>query len=326
MDILHILIAHLIAVTFAYILDILFGDPRTSVHPVVLMGKLVSYGEKRYNSGSYLRIKGMLATVIPAIFIFIIMALLIILSYFVFTWVGILVEAVILWLFIGGKSMISHIESIYEKLQAGDMELARQETGMIVSRDTSELQEKDIVKAAVESIGENISDSVTAPFLYAVIGGAPLAAIYRFVNTADAMIGYRTERFKDYGFFAAKLDDLLNLAPARITALLMTTAVWKINKASWIEALSVTLKHARFHESPNAGYGEAAMAGVLHIKLGGPTMYNGTIRERPHFGFGDRLIDIGCLRDGLSVWRITIVNYLVLLWMVGGLCYVIFGL
>ncbi|SFE33031.1 adenosylcobinamide-phosphate synthase CbiB [Alteribacillus iranensis] len=311
-------IAHVTALTLAYLLDLLFGDPRTKYHPVVLMGNMISTFERLFNKGRARKWKGLIATLIPGLAIAMIVFLFMAVAYHVHLAIGVLLEACILWGCIGGKSMISHIENIYEHLENRQIKAARQETAMIVSRDTTQLSEEEMVRASLESIGENISDSVTAPMLYALIGGAPLAVFYRFMNTSDAMIGYRTSRYEQYGWGAARIDDVLNLIPSRITALCMTTAVWYVNQTKWLQAFKVTWEHAKLHESPNAGYGEAAMAGILNVRLGGPTKYRGEMIDRPFFGRGERKLDIPCLQDGLLVWRVTLVHFIVFLWMFGG--------
>ncbi|WP_240377700.1 adenosylcobinamide-phosphate synthase CbiB [Bacillus piscicola] len=321
---MNVLFGHLLAITCAYLLDRKFGDPHASWHPVVIMGNIIAASEKKCNKGKGLRGKGAIAVLLPAILLFVAFLFIILFSYQLHFLLGAVLEALLLWLLVGGTSMTNIVEQIYQSLLTKNIEKARQGTAMIVSRNTDHASEEDIVKAVLESLGENISDSVTAPFFYAFIGGAPLAAFYRFINTADAMIGYRTERYRQYGWAAARTDDLLNLIPARVTALLMTLSARRVKKVSWKKALAVMWKDARQHDSPNAGFGESAMAGILDVQLGGPTVYHGKIKPRPFLGNGTRSLDAACMKDGLIVWQSTILRAVTVLWLIGGLLYVLF--
>ncbi|MFB4163475.1 adenosylcobinamide-phosphate synthase CbiB [Alteribacillus sp. JSM 102045] len=315
--------AHLIAITISYLFDRLFGDPRVSFHPVVLMGNIISYLEKYLNRGRFVKGKGIITCFFPAVFLFIASGAVTLLSYQLSVWTGILTEAFILWLMIGGTSMVKEAKKIYMLLSQNQLAKARKQTAMIVSRDTLHMDEQQITRSVLESTGENISDSVTAPLFYAFIGGAPLAVVYRYVNTADAMIGYTSPRFKEFGWAAARSDDVLNYIPARITSFLMICTIWKIKAADWKEALSVVKGFASLHESPNSGYGEAAMAGVLQVRLGGPTPYQDKWVNRPYFGRGDQPLHADRIKEGLIVWHLSILYFLSLLWIAGGVYYVL---
>ncbi|SDH09341.1 adenosylcobinamide-phosphate synthase [Alteribacillus persepolensis] len=315
-------ILHLLAVTAAYVMDRLFGDPKTAVHPVVLMGKLIQFGETRLNQGRFRKGKGIVFCLISAAFLLAAAIAFTYGAYSVSIWLGVLFEAVIIWLMIGGESMVKQAVSIYESLSNSNLSNARTQTGMIVSRDTSQMEESGIIRAVLESIGENISDSVTAPLFYALIGGAPLAVLYRYINTSDAMLGYTSQRLKQFGWASARFDDVLNLIPARITAAVMTVSVWKIKAATWQEAVYVIKHFAHLHESPNSGYGEAAMAGVLAIRLGGPTPYPDKLVQRPYFGVGKRPVQHVLIAEGITVWHVTILLFISLLWMIGGVIHV----
>lgn len=281
-----VLIFHLTAVTAAYVLDQLFGDPHKRWHPVILMGNILQYVDDQGNKGSERakKIKG-IVLIYTAAFILTGSAFALISLFYIFNpAAGIAVEAIIIWLMIGGRSMKSSAAAIHEELAGGNLEKARLLTSYIVSRDTSTMTEEQISRSVVESTGENTSDSVTAPLFYALLGGAPLAVFYRLFNTADAMIGYRTEKHLSFGFGAAKTDDLLNWLPARLTAFLMGFSSLWLKRQTLLKTWKDTAEHARLHESPNAGFGESAMSAVLFTKLGGPAVYHGTVRDRPYLG------------------------------------------
>ncbi|WP_158735286.1 adenosylcobinamide-phosphate synthase CbiB [Alteribacillus sp. YIM 98480] len=318
-----IIAAHLIAITVSYLLDRLFGDPHFSFHPVVLMGRMISYIEKKWNKGRWIKGKGILASFLPAILLFGLSYVLTFTAYQFSIWTGILTEALIIWFMIGGTSMVKEAKQIYDYLSQDDLAKAREQTAMIVSRNTDQMDDTQITRSVLESTGENISDSVTAPFFYAFIGGAPLAVFYRYINTSDAMIGYTSKRFKEFGWAAARSDDVLNYLPARLTALVMTLTVWKIKASSWLSTVLVIKHYAPLHESPNSGYGEAAMAGILHVKLGGPTPYLDKWVKRPYFGNGDRCLHAELIKEGLIVWHLSIIYFISLLWITGGLYYVL---
>lgn len=316
-----VLIFHLTAVTAAYVLDQLFGDPHKSWHPVILMGNILQYLDDQGNKGSERakKIKG-IVLVYTAAFILTGSAFTLISLFYIFNpAAGIAVEAIIIWLMIGGRSMKSSAAAIHEELTGRNLEKARLLTSYIVSRDTSTMTEEQISRSVVESTGENASDSVTSPLFYALLGGAPLAVFYRFFNTADAMIGYKTEKHLSFGFGAAKTDDLLNWLPARMTAFLMGFSSLWLKRQTLLKTWKDTAEHARLHESPNAGFGESAMSAVLFTKLGGPAVYHGTVKDRPYLGVGTLPLRKERIKESMVVWDMTIVLFLAAAWIGGGI-------
>ena len=253
-------------VLLALVLDFIFGEPdqvwEKYPHPATLMGRAVNWCDETLNEGSGRRIKGFVAVaalVVGAA-----------LLGWIIAWIpdfGVL-EVLIAAVFIAHKSLVDHVRDVAEALEEG-LPQGRNAVSMIVGRDTGAMDEADVTRAAIESAAENFSDGVIAPVFWFLIFGLPGLLIYKIVNTADSMIGYETEEYSEFGYAAAKLDDLMNWIPARITAALICLA--HFNRAAW----DVVMDDADMHRSPNAGWPEAAMAGVLNVALSGPRSYAG---------------------------------------------------
>ncbi|MDA3128660.1 adenosylcobinamide-phosphate synthase CbiB [Aliibacillus thermotolerans] len=321
---MELIFYHLYSITIAYLLDKWLGDPRVRFHPVVFIGKTIAFFARHLNKGKLRTLKGVVATLVPALLLTGMVYALTFVTYDLHHLLGIAFEAIMIWGMIGSKSMIASAESIYEALAREDIARARKQTAMIVSRDTKEMSEEEIVRATVESTGENITDSVTAPLFYALFGGGVAAFFYRYINTSDAMIGYKTREWHQYGKFAARLDDVLNYVPARLTALFMMVVSLKVRHASLKEMWQVVKQDAKKHASPNSGYGEATMAAILHIRLGGPTVYHGKLVQRPYLGKGNRPLTKERIKEGLTVWKDTIRFFIIFTWLiVGGFTYVL---
>ena len=280
----------------AMALDAVMGEPRwlwsRVPHPAVLMGRLIGWADIRFNTGprwhnGVLVVMGLVAGA----------ALL-----------GVVIEALPLgwlWSLIGGaillaqKSLVQHVQAVADGLRYGVGE-GRRAVAMIVGRDTRAMDEPAIARAAIESAAENFSDGVIAPAFWFLVGGLPGILVYKIVNTADSMIGYRTPRHEEFGWAAARLDDVLNWVPARITACLIALAFWSGR------AVDVVRQDAGLHRSPNAGWPEAAMAGVLDVALSGPRSYHGQSRDFPWVnGSGERQIGVAEIERAISVlWRV----------------------
>ncbi|MGP4060398.1 adenosylcobinamide-phosphate synthase CbiB [Halobacillus sp. H74] len=310
------MLSHLIAITLAYGLDRLFGDPKGIPHPVIGIGKLISYLEKVWNQGGGRIVKGgFMAVLVIGICFF---------SSFVmieqlFDWnhyAAIGLEAVLIWTTIAEKGLRQAAMEVYRPLKKGDLPRARKYLSYIVGRDTDHLEEPQIVRGTVETVAENISDGVTAPLFYALIGGAPLAIAYRAINTCDSMVGYRNERFKDFGFVSAKLDDLFNLIPSRLTAFVMILfSSFSIKEKQ--KLFQELLVQARRHPSPNSGWGEAAAALLLEVQLGGINYYFGEKSERPKIGKALRSPAAYHIEQVNHLLAITVWMWMLLLWLGG---------
>jgi adenosylcobinamide-phosphate synthase len=254
----------------ALFLDALLGEPRwlwsRAPHPAVLMGNLISWCDKRFNSGGVLRLKGSLVMLSLGVFSILLGALI---SKF-----GWALEIIITAILVAQKSLVEHVAAVAIALRQST-EAGRKSVAMIVGRDTAEMDEPAIARSAIESAAENLSDGVIAPAFWFLIGGLPLLLLYKITNTADSMIGYRTPRHEAFGWAAARFDDLLNLIPARLTALLIALPYGLLSKLPEIR------KEARKHRSPNAGWPEAAMARALGVAVSGPRSYEGALRDFP---------------------------------------------
>ncbi len=280
----------------AFGLDLVFGEPRYFTHPVVWIGRLVER----------------LELVLAAVFIGrrltgVLLALLTLLISGGVAW-GLLALAgkihpvletvVALWMAYTTLALHSlHQESreVVRQVESGNLDEARRALALIVSRQTSGLDEEQILKACIESVAENTSDAVIGPLFYLFLGGPVLAILYKTASTLDSMVGYVNDRYRELGWASARLDDLLNLIPARLTGTLMVFAAVPLGLNPW-GSLKVMLRDARKHKSPNAGFPEAAAAGALGVQLGGSAVYFGERVEKPTLGDDDRPVTVACYR------------------------------
>lgn len=264
---------------FALLLDAALGEPKwlwdRVPHPAVLMGRLIGWCDEQVNTGPARRAKG--TAVVAAL-----SAAALVLGWMIaslpFGWLWSVLGAAIL---LAQKSLVDHVQAVADGLR-GSLEDGRHAVSMIVGRDTRTMTEADISRAAIESAAENLSDGVIAPALWFLVGGLPGIIFYKIINTADSMIGHRTDRHEDFGWAAARLDDLLNWAPARINAALIAMTHW--GRGAWKTARA----EAWQHRSPNAGWPEAAMARVLDLSLSGPRSYGGVMTTDPCLNPGGR--------------------------------------
>lgn len=280
-------VLHAAAVPLAFLLDCVVGDPRWLPHPVRLMGQVVNVLEKAMlkvaKSPLSKRVAGGILVIIVAGGAFLFTRFLLDLAFRWHPVPGFALSAYILYAMLAVKDMKKHVRRVLDAMEQGDLPLAREKVGRLVSRDTDSLDEEGIVRAAVESMFENTADGVVAPLFYAALGGPALTVLYKAVNTMDSMIGYKNERYYYLGCAAARCDDLLSFIPARLTALLYILAgmmTW--GKRQRLDAVwSVLLRDRNKHESPNSAWPEAAAAAVLDIRLGGVDVHRDVHVDRP---------------------------------------------
>lgn len=271
----------------AYLLDLVLGDPHGWPHPVILIGKAISTLElmvRRFaRSAAALLACGALVAVIVTVGSWLITLCLVKWSFAVNYWFGCFLTVWIIYTTIAAKSLSVAAHDVYSSLQAGDLIEARRKVGWIVGRDTNQMEADDVTRATVETVAENIVDGIVSPVFYALLGGAPLAMAYRAVNTLDSMLGYKDERYINFGKVAARLDDVANYIPARLTGLLLLLAscLLRMNTKG---AISSIIKDSSSHPSPNSGIPEAAVAGSLGIRLGGLNYYRGKSSFRAYMG------------------------------------------
>ena len=272
----------------AFIIDMIIGDPRTRFHPVVLIGNLISMIEKMlYNVGDSDKKKLFKGGILVAIVILVSYVTGLLIVHFTeiinLTMAGIFIEAFVLSFMISPKSLAEAGKEIYDLLIKEDILEARRKVGWIVGRDTDKLDEPEIVRATVETIAENTVDGIISPLFFFLIGGLPLAIVYRAANTMDSMIGYKNDKYLYFGRIAAKLDDVLNYIPARLTALLFIVSAI-ILRLDYKNSITMMKRDANKHPSPNGGYAEATVAGALNIRLGGFNSYFGKKSFREYMG------------------------------------------
>lgn len=267
-------------------------------HPVVWIGNLISFCERRLNDGSASARRFMgAATLMIVLFISAGFAALIA-SLLPGGWLGLALTGALAWPFIAARSLHEHVDAVAAPQNQGDLGSARQAVSMIVGRNPETLDSEAINRAAIESLAENASDGVVAPLFWGVLLGLPGLVGYKAVNTADSMIGHRNERYEDFGWAAAKVDDLANLIPARLTALLIALATGRFS-----QVISITRRDARQHRSPNAGWPETAMAAGIGVRLSGPRMYDGQPSNDPFLNAGDPDPLPADINKGLHLYR-----------------------
>ena len=294
-------IAALIA---GYLLDLLLGDPEWLYHPVRLIGKYISFAEKHLRKrGGNLRISALVLTASTALLTMAAVALilwLLKLTGDVPLFIGM---ALLDWMGIAVTCMAKEARNVGKALKLG-VDPARKQVARIVGRDTQNLAEEEIIKATVETVAENTTDGVVSPLLFALIGGPVLLWGYKAVNTLDSMVGYMDDKYRDIGWSSAKLDDILNYIPARLTALLMILAA-RLTGLDGKNALRIVRRDHANHTSPNSAWSEAAAAGALHIQLGGTHLYFGKPVEKPTIGDDDRPAEEEDIRRVNSLLYVT---------------------
>ncbi len=277
-----------------WLLDFVFGDPSWLPHPVVWFGKMISWGEHRLNKSRHRMAKGaVMAVCFISLVFFVIWGL----KYLVpnrILWL--VLDTIIIFYCLAGTTLIREVREVFLALDRS-LEEGREQVARIVGRDTSQLSAQEVRTAALETLAENLSDGVIAPLFWFALLGTPGMLAYKMVNTLDSMIGYRTERYKDFGCWAARIDDIANYIPARLTALLMVIASGKLS------LLKFVWKNGRRHASPNSGYPEAALAGILNCRFGGPHYYFGELFDKPYIGENDRELTTQDMHTAVSINR-----------------------
>lgn len=275
------------ALLAAFILDLIFGDPARMPHPVRWIGRGIHFSENFWRErvvSEFWAGAGMTLSLVFGVGL---------VSYYFlesleylgsfFYWMG---SVVIIYFCISVKSLAQEATGIFDRLSAGNIELAREKLSGIVGRDTEPLEADAIVRATVESVSENFVDGFLSPVFFALVGGPAAALVYKTVNTLDSMVGYKIKRYLHFGKFAARLDDFANYIPARLSVFPVFLSALLYNKSP-LKSVKVFLRDGRKHSSPNSGYPEAAFAGALKIRLGGPSYYGGVLVEKPFIGDPD---------------------------------------
>jgi len=277
---------NILCVSLAVILDFILGDPNWLPHPIIYIGKLIGAIEKwlrkHFPNNIKLKWASLFMVFMVCIITYTIPYLLLKLAI-INNIVFIVVNTLIIWTTLAAKSLHTAGIQVYNALVQDDIKEARVKLSYIVGRDTTSLSKDEIIRGDVETIAENTSDGIIAPIIYSIIGGAPLAMMYKGINTMDSMVGYLNEKYKNIGFFPANVDDIFNFIPARLTGVLMCLTAW-IVKGRIIESFKIMIRDRKNHKSPNCAYPEGATAGALSIQLGGSNTYFGEVVEKPTIG------------------------------------------
>ena len=285
-----------------WFLDLIFGDPSKLPHPIVWFGKSIAFFEHHLNKGSHRKLKGALVAIGLIVSVFVITYLIrhylnLLPSITGKGWV-LVFDSIFVFFCLAGTTLIREVREVFLAVDRS-LEEGRQQVARIVGRDTTELSAQEVRTAALETLAENLSDGVIAPLFWFAILGVPGMLTYKMINTLDSMIGYKTERYRDFGCWAAHIDDVANYIPARLTALLMAIASPRKSLLRFI------WRNGRRHASPNSGYPEAALAGILNCRFGGPHYYFGQLFPKPYIGENEREFTTADMKHAVRINRIA---------------------
>lgn len=297
-----------VTLLIGWVLDLIFGDPPKLPHPVVWFGRLIAAGEHRLNRDSHRRLKGALLAIGLILLVFglawLIRTLLGIFALIFYDGTNIHQIPLLMYLFdilaiffcLAGTTLIREVRQVFFALDRS-LEEGRQQVARIVGRDTSQLSAQEVRTAAIETLAENLSDGVIAPLFWLLLLGTPGMLAYKMVNTLDSMIGYHTERYLEFGCVAARIDDVANYIPARLTALLMVLSSGRLKHLGFVR------KYGRNHASPNSGYPESALAAILDCRFGGPHYYFGELFDKPYIGSNPRELSTTDMKKAVRINR-----------------------
>jgi len=276
---------HWYVVFAAFIMDFVLGDPRQFPHPVIYMGKAISFFEGPFRT--YFKqplFSGFLFAGSLIFSTWLVAFVAVTLCHRIHPVFGIIVQVVLLFFCFSATSLEKAAISVFQALHENDMKKARKKVSYIVGRNTETLDQKGVTRASVETVAENFVDGFLSPLFFAILGGVPLALAYKMVNTLDSMIGYKNSTYLLFGRPAARIDDVANFIPARISVLIISFSAAFFSFKKGMLALKTGFSHGSLHTSPNSGYPEAAFAGALKVRLGGPSIYHGERVEKPYIG------------------------------------------
>lgn len=271
-----------------WLMDLMFGDPEKLPHPVVYMGKWIAYWEHRLNVGNNRLVKGAVFAVSSILMVFVVTYFMLMLLFFFSLIGGCAISSILVFFCLAGYTLRKEVRMVFEAVDRG-LDEGRKQVARIVGRDTQELSAQEVRTAALETLAENLSDGVIAPLFWFFVFGVPGMIAYKMINTLDSMIGYQNPRYKDFGCWAAKIDDMANYIPARLSALLIIVSASLVQGfTTFKDRWKFTLHFGPQHASPNSGWPEAALASVLDCRFGGSHNYFGENFYKPHIGTNPR--------------------------------------
>ena len=291
-----------IKIWIAYVLDLIFGDPQNVVHPVQVVGKIISAGEKVLLRKKYKFLAGAVLNIFTVSITYTLMYLIsksVKISVFFM-----IIEIYLMYTIFSINSLAREGNRVYRILKEGDIERARKDLSYLVSRDTETMDEKMIIRSTMETISENTVDGIVAPMFYMFLGGMPLAMAYKAINTLDSMVGYKNEKYMDFGKFSAKIDDVANFIPARITGILIVLASMILGY-DYKNSLKIFLRDRKNHSSPNSAHSEASVAGALGVQFGGKVSYFGKEIDKPTIGDKTKEFELEDIRKNIRIMYVT---------------------
>ena len=291
-----------IKIWIAYVLDLIFGDPQNVIHPVQVIGKIISTGEKILLRKKYKFLAGAVLNIFTVSITYTLMYLIsksVKISVFFM-----IIEIYLMYTIFSINSLAREGNRVYRILKEGDIEKARKDLSYLVSRDTEMMDEKMIIRSTMETISENTVDGIVAPMFYMFLGGMPLAMAYKAINTLDSMVGYKNEKYMDFGKFSAKVDDAVNFIPARITGILIVLASMILGY-DYKNSLKIFIRDRKNHSSPNSAHSEASVAGALGVQFGGKVSYFGKEINKPTIGDKIKDFELEDIRKNIRIMYVT---------------------
>jgi len=291
-----------IKIWIAYVLDLIFGDPQNVVHPVQVIGKTISAGEKVLLRKKYKFLAGAVLNIFTVSITYTLMYLIsksVKISVFFM-----IIEIYLMYTIFSINSLAREGNRVYRILKEGDIERARKDLSYLVSRDTETMDEKMIIRSTMETISENTVDGIVAPMFYMFLGGMPLAMAYKAINTLDSMVGYKNEKYMEFGKFSAKVDDVANFIPARITGILIVLASMILGY-DYKNSLKIFIRDRKNHSSPNSAHSEASVAGALGVQFGGKVSYFGKETDKPTIGDKTKEFELEDIRKNIRIMYVT---------------------
>lgn len=314
-----IILYHIIACTLALVIDRLIGDPPNMPHPVRWIGQFITFQTEKLNNGKFIVWKGILLTTLTVGLVVMLVGLISYLTYELHWIAYIAIQTVLMAIGLAQKSLRQAAEDVYKPLVAGDLSQARTKLSWIVGRDTVNLDESEITRGVVETVSENTSDGVTAPLFYGFLFGATGLWMYKAINTLDSMVGYKNERFKQFGSCSARLDDVVNFIPSRMTGFLILIIATNTYKQQEYNRFKRWLQDAKKHPSPNSGYLEAASAIQMGIQLGGLNYYEGVASHRAEMGVPHIKLQATHIQEVINQMHRAVFGFWLIMSLLGGI-------